>query len=101
LTDCCDLPVWLQEQVSADEDVAALARCVSDRVSHMHDCGLYHGDLNVKNILVSRTDVRQFFIILTGTRQRIGRMRCIWMTARRMRFGSAASRGITHTRHPP
>jgi 3-deoxy-D-manno-octulosonic acid kinase len=63
LTDCCDLPAWFQEQGSVDEDVAVLARCVADRVRHMHDCGLYHGDLNLKNILVSRTDVRQLFII--------------------------------------
>ncbi len=29
----------------------------------MHDCDLDHGDLNLKNILVSRTDFRQLFII--------------------------------------
>lgn len=63
LTDCCDLPAWFQEQGSVDQDVATLACCVADRVRHMHDCGLYHADLNLKNILVSRTDVRQLFII--------------------------------------
>jgi len=63
LTDCCDLPAWFQEQGSVDEDVAALARCVADRVRHMHDKGLYHADLNLKNVLVSHTDVRQLFII--------------------------------------
>jgi len=63
LTDCCDLPAWFQECDADDEDVAVLARCVADRVRHMHDCGLYHGDLNLKNILVSRTDARQVFII--------------------------------------
>jgi tRNA A-37 threonylcarbamoyl transferase component Bud32 len=35
----------------------------ADRLRHMHDCGLDHGDLNLKNILVSRTDFRQLFII--------------------------------------
>jgi tRNA A-37 threonylcarbamoyl transferase component Bud32 len=48
---------------TACSSLAALARCVADQIRHMHDCGLYHADLNLKNILVSRTDVRQLFII--------------------------------------
>ena len=39
------------------------ARNVADCIRHMHDSGFYHGDLNLKNILVSRADVRQLFII--------------------------------------
>ena len=63
LTDCCDLPTWFQERDGTDEDSAALARYVADCIRHMHDSGFYHGDLNLKNILVSRADVRQLFII--------------------------------------
>jgi tRNA A-37 threonylcarbamoyl transferase component Bud32 len=63
LTDCCDLPAWFQECDVQDADVAVVARCVAERVRCMHDNGLYHGDLNLKNILVSRTDVGQVFII--------------------------------------
>lgn len=63
LTDCCDLPTWFQERTGADEDIAGLVRNVADCIRNMHDSGFYHGDLNLKNILVSRADVRQLFII--------------------------------------
>ena len=63
LTNCCDLPTWFQERTGADEDIGALVRGVADCIRHMHDSGFYHGDLNLKNILVSRADVRQLFII--------------------------------------
>jgi 3-deoxy-D-manno-octulosonic acid kinase len=63
LTDCCDLPTWFQERDGTDEAVAALARNVADCIRHMHDSGFYHGDLNLKNILVSRADARRLFII--------------------------------------
>ncbi len=62
LPECCDLPAWFQSG-AADEDAASLARPLADLVRRMHDSGLYHADLNLKNILVSRDDARRLFII--------------------------------------
>jgi 3-deoxy-D-manno-octulosonic acid kinase len=63
LADCCDLPAWFQGRTGEDESCGILARNVADCIRRMHDAGFYHGDLNLKNILVSRTDVRHVFII--------------------------------------
>ncbi|MBM4310003.1 MAG: hypothetical protein FJ119_03510 [Deltaproteobacteria bacterium] len=62
LRGCCDLPAWFQTG-AAEQDVASLARSAADLVRRMHDSGLYHADLNLKNILVSRDDARRLFII--------------------------------------
>jgi 3-deoxy-D-manno-octulosonic acid kinase len=63
LINCCDLPAWFQESTGADVDSVALAGNAADCIRHMHDSGFYHGDLNLKNILVNRADARQLFII--------------------------------------
>ena len=92
LINCCDLPTWFQESTGADEDSVALASNVADCIRHMHDSGFYHGDLNLKNILVSRADVRQLFIIdwdkSTHTQGALG-----LMSASAMLSGSAARPG--------
>lgn len=62
LPDCCDLPAWFQAG-AANEDVETLARSLAGLVRRMHDSGLYHADLNLKNILVNREDARRLFII--------------------------------------
>jgi RIO-like serine/threonine protein kinase len=63
LTGYCDLAALFQERDCSDTDVEALARYAADRVRQVHDAGLFHGDLNLKNILVSRTDLSRLFII--------------------------------------
>ncbi len=59
---CCDLPAWLQAG-PADDDVRVTVRVLADLILRMHDSGLYHADLNLKNILVSRDDSRSLCII--------------------------------------
>jgi 3-deoxy-D-manno-octulosonic acid kinase len=63
LTDCCDLPAWFQQQGASDEHSAPVLRLVADTVRTMHDGGLKHGDLNLKNILVSSTEPGRIYII--------------------------------------
>jgi len=62
LTDCLDLLAWFQRGCS-DEDAGFLIRSLADLIRRMHDSGLYHADLNLKNILVSLADARRLFII--------------------------------------
>jgi 3-deoxy-D-manno-octulosonic acid kinase len=62
LTGCCDLPVWFQ-QGGTDQDSSPVLRLLADTVRTMHDGGLKHGDLNLKNILISRAEPRRIFII--------------------------------------
>jgi 3-deoxy-D-manno-octulosonic acid kinase len=62
LTECLDLPAWLQFG-PAGKDAEGLTRSLADLVRRMHDSGLYHADLNLKNILVNRDDARRLFII--------------------------------------
>jgi len=62
LRDCCDLPDWFKKGC-ADKDGEAQARSLADLVRRMHDSGLYHADLNLKNILVSLSDPSSLFII--------------------------------------
>lgn len=62
LRDCCDLPAWFQGGCT-DEEVETRTRLLADLIRRMHDSGLYHADLNLKNILVGREDARRLFII--------------------------------------
>jgi len=62
LKDCFDLPAWLQAG-AADDDVRETVCALADLVRRMHASGLYHADLNLKNILISRDDSRRLFII--------------------------------------
>ena len=62
LDGCCDLPDWFQ-QGGRDETIGDVLRLIADIVRNMHDSGLKHADLNLKNILVNRIDPSLIFII--------------------------------------
>jgi len=68
LSGCIDLPSYLSqaaqkgEAAFADAKRAALQQAAA-LVRRMHDAGLYHGDLNMKNILINTAAPECLFII--------------------------------------
>ena len=64
LTDCCDLPAWFQESDARQMKTVRPWRAVLPIGSGTCMTAVcIMADLNLKNILVSRTDVQQLFII--------------------------------------
>ncbi len=68
LVQCRDCAFWLKSQAGADQKgfralkQDLLIRCAAV-IRHMHDCGLYHADLNIKNILVDTQEPESLYVI--------------------------------------
>ncbi|MCX8044646.1 MAG: phosphotransferase [Desulfobacterota bacterium] len=68
LAGCCDLPTYMFRLWQHDPHHFLVAkRRILDRVAslvrHMHEQGLAHGDLNMKNILINTNNPEQVYII--------------------------------------
>lgn len=68
LTACCDLPACLialarkKKETFLEEKEGILIR-VAETIRLMHAKGFYHGDLNLKNILIDTSDHHKVYII--------------------------------------
>ncbi len=49
---CRDLPTYIETTQPADDERATLMTEVADLIRRMHEKGFFHGDLNLKNILI-------------------------------------------------
>ncbi len=68
LSSCCDLSAYLKEclqnhRATFSNIKKQLLQKAAGLISAMHDNGLYHGDLNLKNILINRLNPEQMYII--------------------------------------
>ncbi len=52
LSDAADLWATLQDKAMNPERLGAILKATADTVNHMHREGVYHSDLNLKNILI-------------------------------------------------
>jgi tRNA A-37 threonylcarbamoyl transferase component Bud32 len=68
LQGCSDLPQYLSDLAENDKDIfpeskTSLLKKVAETVRIMHDRGFYHGDLNLKNILINCSNPEEIYII--------------------------------------
>jgi len=68
LSSCCDLPSYLTSLAQNKEggflqEKRKIIKRIAGLIRLMHDKGFYHGDLNLKNILIDKINPQNIYII--------------------------------------